>query len=627
MSNSKVKYLLVVLPLVFLLSIIGFQRFSHRLKAQETVNGSLETHGSQRILNMWGTNYEMGYAHGYLLSHDIMLMLEKYLFESEMGGSKSRWDQGIQAVNNNFIWGNYQTELDGMLAGMLAKRDENLDDPYYSLVFEGVGEGGGNREVLVSDLKVWNAFVDLGPFINCSSFAVWGETSASTESGTIHARNLDHARDLTNEYKVTLQTVMTYEPANGQKFFAISWPGFIGLFTGVNEQSVTITGNVSNGTSSSARNDYFPVALAGRQALEVADNQDSLPDVWTSWSGKERTKSYNIQVTEPYRVASNSGIVMESDSSGEEIREHETSYSHIITTNHYLQRTPANSPNSSSLTRYNTIHDLLINTYYSQGDHKVDAEEARSILEAVDQTNTIHSLVSELNAKRYYVYLASVVFNPTKVFTPAPETTPEVYLWSDLFPNHVVVPTDTPSPTVPQEPTVTPEPPTPTPDLPTPTPEPPTPTPTPTATPTPTPVQMIVDNRDAGFSVSGNWTTYVTDGGYGVDVRATKKSSFPLKTATWTTPITVSGNYKVYAMWAMTPYEEAPNAPYKIYHNGQIHTVYANQTANGDTWNLLGTYYFSSGRSDQKVTVSSNFSSGTKNAYVQADAVMLELVP
>ncbi len=38
----------------------------------EDVNGSIEYIGDIRILNLWGTWPEMGYAHGYLLGPDIV---------------------------------------------------------------------------------------------------------------------------------------------------------------------------------------------------------------------------------------------------------------------------------------------------------------------------------------------------------------------------------------------------------------------------------------------------------------------------------------------------------------------------------------------------------------------------
>ena len=35
--------------------------------AETPVNGTLRDGGDHQVLHVWGTHYEMGYAHGYLL--------------------------------------------------------------------------------------------------------------------------------------------------------------------------------------------------------------------------------------------------------------------------------------------------------------------------------------------------------------------------------------------------------------------------------------------------------------------------------------------------------------------------------------------------------------------------------
>lgn len=170
-----------------------------------------------------------------------------------------------------------------------------------------------------------------------------------------------------------------------------------------------------------------------------------------------------------------------------------------------------------------------------------------------------------------------------------------------------VTPTPTPTPT----------------ETPTPSPT-PTPTPTPILTPTPTPIppeEIIIDNQDGAFSVVGWWGTYRTTGGYGEDIRYTGKKSSrqSTKSATWSLNIPISGNYQVYAMW-LAHSSLSGDVGYQIYYNGQTETVLANQTQNGDTWNLLGTYFFDSQRTDQKIMITNEFSTGQR---VCADAIRL----
>lgn len=53
----------------------------------EDVNGSIEYLGDIRILNLWGTWPEMGYAHGYLLGPDIGEVFHEYFLEMVGGVS------------------------------------------------------------------------------------------------------------------------------------------------------------------------------------------------------------------------------------------------------------------------------------------------------------------------------------------------------------------------------------------------------------------------------------------------------------------------------------------------------------------------------------------------------------
>src|SRR4030042_4379008 len=45
----------------------------------QQVKGELTFIDGKRVLRVWGTHYEMGYAHGYLLAAEIVDMLEEYM--------------------------------------------------------------------------------------------------------------------------------------------------------------------------------------------------------------------------------------------------------------------------------------------------------------------------------------------------------------------------------------------------------------------------------------------------------------------------------------------------------------------------------------------------------------------
>ncbi len=43
------------------------------------VNGTLRDGGDHKVLHVWGTHIEMGYAHGYLLADEVMALAEGYI--------------------------------------------------------------------------------------------------------------------------------------------------------------------------------------------------------------------------------------------------------------------------------------------------------------------------------------------------------------------------------------------------------------------------------------------------------------------------------------------------------------------------------------------------------------------
>lgn len=139
-----------------------------------------------------------------------------------------------------------------------------------------------------------------------------------------------------------------------------------------------------------------------------------------------------------------------------------------------------------------------------------------------------------------------------------------------------------------------------------PTPEPttsPTPTPSSTATPTPTPTptptlpstgnELILDNGSAGSSGTGQWSASSGNASY-------ESASIISKTAgdTYEFNAQMKGRFKVYAWWTSQCGTAActtrsTQVPYEIFYSGgSSSVVMVNQTINGGTFQLLGTYDF-----------------------------------
>jgi len=128
---------------------------------------------------------------------------------------------------------------------------------------------------------------------------------------------------------------------------------------------------------------------------------------------------------------------------------------------------------------------------------------------------------------------------------------------------------------------------------------------------------IIVDNSDAGFSASANWSTgtMATDK-YGINYRfrQTQATSDP---ATWAFNIPTADSYQVYAWWSAGT-NRSTSAPYVVYYNGGSQTVTVNQQTNGGVFNSLGTFSLAAGSNQVKL------SCWTTTGYVViADAVRL----
>ncbi len=133
--------------------------------------------------------------------------------------------------------------------------------------------------------------------------------------------------------------------------------------------------------------------------------------------------------------------------------------------------------------------------------------------------------------------------------------------------------------------------------------------------------RIIVDNSDGSplFTTGGTWPTSTSVSGYYMSDYAhdgTSGADSSSVWAKWTPTIPIAGSYKIYMRWAASP-NKAAAAPLTIVHSGGTDTSKTvNQTANGDQWNLIGTYTLAAG------TASSVKITATATGYTEADAVM-----
>jgi len=120
--------------------------------------------------------------------------------------------------------------------------------------------------------------------VGCTSFGTWGEGaaggpagdgggdktaegSAGTAAGMIIGRNFDfYAGDKFAEKKI----VSFIKPDEGYKFMYVTWGGFMGVASGMNEKGLTVTINAAKSTI--PRGSATPVSLVAREIVQYAGN-------------------------------------------------------------------------------------------------------------------------------------------------------------------------------------------------------------------------------------------------------------------------------------------------------------------------------------------------------------------
>ena len=257
--------------------------------------------------------------------------------------------------------------------------------------------------------------------VGCSSFACWDDESE--DGDLIVGRNFDfYVGDEFAENKV----VLFVNPTEGYRFASISWPGMMGVLSGMNETGLTVTINAAKGAipTSSA----MPISLLARHILQYASNIDEAYEIATQFKTfvseslliasandgyaaiiektPEKIALYSCQLSAVSYQQSVSRVSVKSQSQ----------QSRLVCTNHYQSEEFENDDynieniaTSDSPYRHKRLNELL--------DEKspIDAEDAVSILR--DRYGLGNADIGLSNEKSLNQFIAhhSVVFQPEKL--------------------------------------------------------------------------------------------------------------------------------------------------------------------------------------------------------------------
>lgn len=237
--------------------------------------------------------------------------------------------------------------------------------------------------------------------VGCTSFGTWGSMSA--DSTMIIGRNFDfYVGDKFAEDKI----VAFFNPTKGHKFMTVTWGGFVGAVSGMNDQGLSVTINAAK--TSLPTGSATPVSLVTREILQYAKNITEAISI---------AKSRKMFVSESFLVASaadNKAVIIEK--TPETLDVYDSQKDFIICTNHFqskgLGKTKMNieqEKESASAYRYKRLTELL------QANGKNTVQKTINILRDQKGLNGTNIGMGNEKAINQLIAHHSVVFEPKKL--------------------------------------------------------------------------------------------------------------------------------------------------------------------------------------------------------------------
>lgn len=236
--------------------------------------------------------------------------------------------------------------------------------------------------------------------VGCTSFGTWGNAA---DSNMIIGRNFDfYVGDKFAEDKI----VAFFNPSEGYKFMTVTWGGFIGAVSGMNERGLTVTINADRTSLPSAS--ATPVSLVAREILQYAKNTAEALAI-----ARKRT----MFVSESFLIGSaedNKAIIIEKTPDTLDVYDPNKKF--IVCANHFQGKELLNSPanmeqinESASDYRYKRVMELLDTSGSNTLQKTVDVLRDRRGLQNADIGLGNEKAINQLIAHH------SIVFEPKKL--------------------------------------------------------------------------------------------------------------------------------------------------------------------------------------------------------------------
>lgn len=237
--------------------------------------------------------------------------------------------------------------------------------------------------------------------VGCTSFGTWG--NASQDSTLIIGRNFDFwVGDNFAKNKI----VEFVNPSEGYKFMSVTWGGFIGVVSGMNERGLTVTINAAK--SDIPSDAATPVSLVAREIVQYAKNIQEAIAI---------ARKRRMFVSESFLVGSavdNKAVIIEK--TPDSLAVYDPDNNEILCTNHFQSKTFLHSPKnkeqmseSASMYRYKRLTQLL------NQNGKNTVQKTINILRDYRGIDNANIGLGNEKAVNQFIAHHSIVFEPQKL--------------------------------------------------------------------------------------------------------------------------------------------------------------------------------------------------------------------